>query len=93
VTRKGSPGEEARKWGRVIRDSVREACQTWRIQARAGPVTDDALDAIIHRAPVPILALLQDQPPEAVVALAPSVVRVMLAAVIEVLAAEQRKRA
>ena len=80
---------EARKWQRVIRASVREACQTWRVQAQAGPVTTQALEAIINRAAVPILDLLQDQPPEAVAALAPSVVRMMLWAVVE-MQAEQR---
>jgi hypothetical protein len=81
---------EARKWQRVIRASVREVCQTWRVQAQAGPVTTDVLDAIIHRAAVPILTLLQDQPPEAIAALAPSVVRIMLAAMVGVLAEQQR---
>jgi hypothetical protein len=74
---------EARRWQRVIRTSVREACQTWRVQAQAGPVTTKALEAIINRAAVPILNLLQNQLPEAVVALAPSVVRTMLWAVLE----------
>jgi hypothetical protein len=81
---------EARKWQRVIRASVREACQTWRVQAQAGPVTTEALEAIINRAAVPILdLLLRGQPPDAVVALAPSVVRIMLWAVVEVLAEQQ----
>jgi len=48
--------------------------------------------AIINRAAVPILTLLQDQPPDAVVALAPSVVRIMLWAVVEVVAERQRAR-
>jgi len=74
---------EASKWQRVIRESVREACETWRIQRQAGPVTGEALEAIVYRAAVPILTLLQDQAPEAVAALTPSVVRVMLAAAVE----------
>ena len=77
---------EASKWGRVIRESVREACETWRIQRQAGPVTSEALEAIVYRAAVPILTLLQDQAPEAVAELAPSVVRIMLAAAVEVVA-------
>ena len=69
-----------------------EACQTWRVQAQAGPVTTDALDAIIHRAAVPILTLLQDQSPPAIAVLVPSVVRIMLAAMVEVLAEQQQSR-
>ena len=84
--------QEAAKWHRVIRGSVREACQTWRIQALAGPVTSEALEAIVYRAAVPILTLFKDQPPEAVAALAPTVIRIMLAAAVEVLA-EERQRA
>ena len=64
----------------MIRESVREACETWRIQRQAGPVTSEALEAIVYRAAVPILTLLHDQAPEAVAELAPSVVRIMLAA-------------
>jgi len=83
---------EARRWQRVIRASVREACQTWRVQAQAGPVTTKALEAIINRAAVPILNLLQNQPAEAVAALAPSVVRTMLWAVLEMQAESSRGR-
>ena len=46
---------EARRGQRVIRASVREACETWRVQAQAGPVTTKALEAILNRAAVPIL--------------------------------------
>ena len=84
--------DEARKWNRVIRDSVREACETWRIQRQAGLVTSEALEAIVYRAAVPILTLLQDQAPEAVAALVPTVVRIMLAAAVEVLAEERDAR-
>jgi hypothetical protein len=84
--------DEARKWHRVIRDSVREACETWRIQRQAGPVTSEALEAIVYRAAVPILTLLQDQAPGAVAALVPTVVRIMLAAAVEVLAEERDAR-
>ena len=82
---------EARKWYRVIRASVREACETWRIQAQPGPVTSEALEAIVNRAVVPILALLERMPPDAVAALVPRVLRVMPAAVVEVVAEEQGK--
>jgi hypothetical protein len=83
---------EARRWQRVIRASVREACETWRVQAQAGPVTTKAQEAILNRAAVPILALLEHQPSEAVVALVPSVVRVMLWAVLEMEAESSRGR-
>jgi hypothetical protein len=43
-------------------------------------------EAIVFRAAVPILTLLRDLPPEAVAALAPVVVRIMLAATVEVVA-------
>ena len=70
---------------------MREACDTWRIQAQAGPVTSKALEEIVYRAAVPILSLLEAQPPEAIAALAPSIVRIMLAAAVEVLAEERKK--
>ena len=81
---------EASKWHRMIRESVREACETWRIQRHAGPVTSEALEAIVYRAAVPILTLRQDHAPEAVAELAPSVVRIMLAAAVEVVAEHDR---
>jgi hypothetical protein len=86
------PKDEARKWQRIIRASVREACDTWRIQAQAGPVTREALQAIVYRAAVPMLGLLEHQPPEAVATLMPIIVRIMLAAAVEVVAEERRKR-
>ena len=36
---------EGRKWQRAIRAAVREACETWRIQAQAGPVTEPQLQS------------------------------------------------
>ncbi len=75
----------------MIRASVREACETWRVQA-PGPVTTKALEAILNRAAVPILTLLENQPSEAVVALMPSVVWVMLWAVPEMEAESSRSR-
>ena len=48
---------EGRKWQRLIRAAVREACETWRIQAQAGPVTEKQLEAMINRAAVPIFTL------------------------------------
>ena len=52
-------------------------------------MTSEALEAIVYRAAVPILTLLQDRSPEAVAELAPSVVRIMLAAAVEVVAEER----
>ena len=42
---------------------------------------------------MPILRSVQDHPPELVTALVPSLVRVMLAAAVEVIAAERREKA
>jgi hypothetical protein len=55
----------------------------------SGRASDEALEAIVYRAPVPIMTLLQDQAPEAVAALAPSAVRIMLAAAVEVVVEER----
>jgi len=38
---------------------------------------------------VPVLLLLENQPPETIAALAPSIVRIMLAAALEVVAEER----
>ena len=57
-----------------------------------GPVTEKELEAIINRAAVPILAKLQDLPLELLAGLVPSLVRVMLAAAVEVMAEERRGR-
>ena len=81
-----------RRWQRTIRAAVQEACATWKIQAQAGPVTSKHLEMIINRAAVPILGSMQDHPAELVTALVPSLVRVMLAAAIEVMADERRGR-
>ena len=51
---------EGRKWQRTIPAAVREACETWRIHARAGPVTEKRLEEIINRASVPILPSMQE---------------------------------
>jgi hypothetical protein len=34
---------EAREWHGIIRASVRECLETWQLQAKAGPVTVEAL--------------------------------------------------
>jgi hypothetical protein len=38
---------EAREWHRIIRASVRECLETWQLQAKAGPVTVEALEMIL----------------------------------------------
>jgi hypothetical protein len=55
----------------------------YRIQAQAGPVTDQALEGIIFRAAHPVVDGLAPYVAEQRAALLPSVVRVMLAAFIE----------
>ena len=73
------------RWKRVIRASVRECLQTWRLQAKAGPVTAKAREAILARATVLVLRRFEGHPPEIVVALLPSLVRTMLDAFVEVM--------
>jgi hypothetical protein len=46
---------------RIIRASVRECLETWRLQAQAGRVTVEALEAIVARAAVPILRQLEER--------------------------------
>ena len=81
-----SDSAEAHEWHRIIRAFVRECLETWRLQASGGPVTGEALEAILARATVPILRQLEGRPPEPMIALLPSLVRTMLAAFVEVMA-------
>ena len=74
---------------RIICASVRECLETWHLQSKAGPVTVEALEAILSRSMVPILRQVDDKTPELVMALLPSLVRTMLGAFVEVMA-EQR---
>ena len=69
---------------------MRECLETWHLQSKAGPVTVEALEAILSRSMVPILRQLQDKPPELVMALLPSLVRTMLGAFVEAMEAEVR---
>jgi hypothetical protein len=80
------PEAEAREFQRIIRASVREFLDAWRLQTQAGPVTPDAVDLIVTQAAMPILELLEDRPPERALALVPSLLRLVLAAVLEVTA-------
>ena len=51
---------QAREWHRIIRASVRECLETWTLQAKAGPVTVDALETILARATLPILRQVEE---------------------------------
>ncbi len=77
---------EAREWHRIIRAPVRECLETWQLQAKAGPVTVEALETILARSTVPILRQMEDKQPELARVLFPSLVRTMLAAFVEVMA-------
>ncbi len=55
----------------------------YRIQARAGPVTDKAPKEILFRASHPIMERLVPYPAEQRAALLPSVVRLLLASFLE----------
>jgi hypothetical protein len=81
-----SESPEAQEWHRIIRASVRECLETWHLQSNDGPVTVEALEAILSRSMVPILRQMEDKHPELVVALLPSLVRTMLTAFVEVMA-------
>jgi len=67
--------------------------ETWLLQAQAGPITVEALEGILARSTGLLLRRLEGQPPEAVAALLPILIRTMLAAFVEVLAELQEKRA
>jgi len=77
-------------WHQIIRASVRECLQTWRLQTRAGPVTAKALGTILARSTVLLMRRLEGQPPDLVVALLPGLIRTMLAAFVEVMAEDRR---
>jgi hypothetical protein len=88
-----SASPEAREWRRVIAGAVRECLETWRLQAKAGPVTAEALKAILARSSVLLLRRLEGQSPELVVALLPILIRSMLAAFVEVMAEQRASKA
>jgi hypothetical protein len=74
---------EASDLHRIIRASVRDMLDAYRIQAQAGPVSDQALEGIIFRAAHPVVDRLAPYPAEQRVALLPSVVRLLLASFLE----------
>jgi len=74
---------EARELHRIISASVRDMLDAYRIQAQAGPVTDQALEEIIFRGAQPVVHRPAPYPAEQRAALLPNVVRLMLAAFLE----------
>ena len=74
---------EANEIQRITSASVRDMLDAYRIQARAGPVTDKALEEIIFRAAHGVVQSLAPYPREQRVALLPSVVRVLLTTFLE----------
>ena len=75
--------DEARELHRIISATVRDMLSAYRIQAQAGPVSDQALEAILFRAAHPVVNILAPYPAEQRAALLPNVVRMMLAAFLE----------
>jgi hypothetical protein len=70
---------EARALQRIIRDSVRDMLDVYRLEARAGPVGDKALERVIFRAATPIVDRLAAFSGARRAALLPSIVRLLLA--------------
>ena len=83
------PSSERPDWHTLIRATVRECLQTWKLQARSGPVTPKAMETIVARATVLLMSRLDGQPPHLVMALLPGLLRDMLAAFVEAMAAEK----
>jgi hypothetical protein len=74
---------EAQELHRIISASVRDMLDAYRIQAQAGPVTEQALDAILFRAAHGVLQTLAPYGAAQRLALLPNVVRLLLAAFLE----------
>jgi hypothetical protein len=75
--------DETRELQRIISASVRDMLDAYRIQAQAGPVSDQALEGIIFRAAHPAVDRLGPYPAAQRAAPLPSVVRLLLAAFLE----------
>jgi len=75
--------EEVKELHRIISASGRDMLSTYRIQAEPGPVSDQALDAMLFRAAHPVVNILAPYSAEQRAALLPNVVRMMLAAFLE----------
>ena len=74
---------EAEELHRIISTSVRDMLDAFRIQAQAGPVTDKALEQIIFRAEHGIERSLAPYPGAQLIAMLPSVVRMLLTTFLE----------
>ena len=74
---------KARDLHEIITASVRDMLDAYRIQAKAGPVREQALEQIIYRGADPIVRKLAPHAAEERGALLPSVVRMLLAAFLE----------
>ena len=61
-----------------VQAAIRDTVAAYRIQAKAGPVTDEAMDQLLVRASHEIMRPLASYPSSVVHALMPSVVRFML---------------
>jgi hypothetical protein len=88
---------EAQELHRIISASVRDKLEAYRIQAREGPVSDQALEEIIFRAAFSVVNSLAPYSADQRAALLPSVVRLLLVSFLEGVAGvkgtEDEKRA
>ncbi len=82
--------EEVKELHRIISASGRDMLSTYRIQAEPGPVSDQALDAMLFRAAHPVVNILAHYSAAQRAALLPNVVRLMLAAFLEETAAKEQ---
>jgi hypothetical protein len=78
---------EAQELHRIITASVRDMLDAYRIQAHAGPVSAQALEQIVFRAAHAVVHSLSPYPAAQRAAMLPNIVRVMLAAFLEDVAA------
>jgi hypothetical protein len=74
---------EAGEMQQIISASVSDMLSAYRIQAQPGPVSDQALEAILFRAAHPIVNILAPYPADQRAALLPNLVRIMLATFLE----------
>lgn len=74
------------KLHRIISASMRDMLDAYRIQAKAGPVTDKALEEILFRTAHSVVQCLAPYLGELRVAMLPSAVRMLLATFLETLA-------
>jgi hypothetical protein len=79
------------EWHGIVRSAVRECLQTWKLEARNGPVSAKARATILSRATVLLMRRLDGQPPHVVVALLPGLIRTMLAAFLDLVAEDEHR--